>query len=80
MGSDARQALVRQVCSPVRWLETMQYLVDQGIQAIVEIGSGKVLSGLMRRFEKSVDCYQVGDQESLEKNRCGAKKVISQSR
>jgi [acyl-carrier-protein] S-malonyltransferase len=45
----------------------MQYMVDQGIQAIVEIGSGKVLSGLMRRFDKSVDCYQVGDPESLEK-------------
>jgi len=66
-GNDARQALVRQVCSPVRWLETMQYMADQGIQAVVEIGSGKVLSGLMRRFDKSVDCYQVGDQASLEK-------------
>lgn len=63
---EARQALVRQVCSPVRWLETMQYMVDQGIEAMVEIGSGKVLSGLMRRFDKSVNCYQVGDQESLE--------------
>ena len=66
-GDDARRALVRQVCSPVRWLETMQYMVDQGIQAVVEIGSGKVLSGLMRRFDKSVDCYQVGDPQSLEK-------------
>jgi [acyl-carrier-protein] S-malonyltransferase len=66
-GNDARQALVRQVCSPVRWLETMQYMVDQGIQAFVEIGSGKVLSGLMRRFDKNVACYQVGDQDSLEK-------------
>ena len=73
-GSDAQQALVRQVCSPVRWLETMQYMVDQGIEAIVEIGSGKVLSGLMRRFDKNVDCYQVGDQESLEKTVAALKK------
>jgi len=65
-GSDAREALVRQVCSPVRWLETMQYMVDQGIQAMVEIGSGRVLSGLMKRFDKNVQCYQVGDPASLE--------------
>ncbi len=65
-GSEARQALVRQVCSPVRWLETMKYMVGQGIEAMVEIGSGKVLSGLMRRFDKNVACYQVGDQASLE--------------
>ena len=73
-GSDARQALVRQVCSPVRWLETMRYMVDQGVQVFVEIGSGKVLSGLMRRFDKSVDCYQVGDPASLEKTIAALKK------
>ena len=65
-GSEARAALVEQVCSPVRWLDTMQYMVDQGIEAMVEIGSGKVLSGLMRRFNKNVACYQVGDPASLE--------------
>ncbi len=66
-GDVAREGLVRQVCSPVRWLETMRYMVDQGIQVMVEIGSGKVLSGLMKRFDKSVECHQVGDRESLEK-------------
>jgi len=66
-GADAREALVRQVCSPVRWTETMKYIVDQGIRVVVELGSGKVLSGLMKRFEKGVDCYQVGDPESLAK-------------
>lgn len=65
-GDEARQALVRQVCSPVRWLETMRYLADQGIQAVVEIGTGKVLSGLMRRFDKNIQCYQVGDPASLD--------------
>jgi len=65
-GRDARQALVRQVCSPVRWLETMQYMVAQGIEVMVEIGSGKVLSGLMKRFNKNVSCYQVSDPKSLQ--------------
>ncbi len=65
-GSKAREYLVRQVCSPVRWTDTMQVLVDQGIEVLVEIGSGKVLSGLMRRFNKEIRCYQVGDEESLQ--------------
>lgn len=66
LGADARQALVQQVCAPVRWVETMQVIVDQGIEAVVEIGSGRVLSGLMRRFSSNIQCYQVGDPESLE--------------
>ena len=66
-GEDARKGLVKQVCSPVRWLETMQYLVDDKVEALVEIGTGKVLSGLMKRFDKNIACYQVGDPESLEK-------------
>jgi [acyl-carrier-protein] S-malonyltransferase len=66
-GNEAREALRRQVCSSVRWLETMQVIVDEGIQAVVEFGPGKVLSGLMRRFDKTVTCYQVEDCSSLEK-------------
>ena len=64
-GIDARSALVNQVCSPVRWSETMQVLVDQGIERVIELGSGKVLSGLIKRFDKNISCYQVGDRESL---------------
>ncbi|MBT6856564.1 MAG: ACP S-malonyltransferase [Nitrospina sp.] len=64
-GSDARSALVKQVCSPVRWSETMQVLVDQGIETVVELGAGKVLSGLIKRFDRSIKCCQVGDRESL---------------
>ena len=66
-GSLACDALVRQVCSPVRWVETMQYLVDKGIEVVVELGTGKVLSGLMRRFNKDIKCFQVGDPISLQK-------------
>ena len=51
-GSSACDALVRQVCSPVRWAETMQYLSDQEVNIAIELGTGKVLSGLMRRFKK----------------------------
>ena len=64
-GSSACEALIRQVCSPVRWAETMQYLIDQEIDVAIELGTGRVLSGLMRRFSKNVKCYQVGDPNSL---------------
>ena len=64
-GSEARSALVKQVCSPVRWSETMQVLVDQGIETVIDLGAGKVLSGLIKRFNRGIKCYQVGDRESL---------------
>ena len=64
-GNHARESLVKQVCSPVRWCETMQCIVDQEIDSVIELGSGKVLSGLMKRYNKTINCYQVGDSESL---------------
>ncbi len=65
-GTEARQALVQQVCAPVQWVKTMQALIDHGIEAVVEIGSGRVLSGLIRRFCPDIQCYQVGDPDSLQ--------------
>ena len=65
VGTDARESLVKQVCSAVRWSETMQCIVDHEIDTVVELGSGKVLSGLMKRFDKNINCYQVSDRESL---------------
>ena len=66
-GSDARESLIKQVCSPVRWSETMQCIVEKGIESVVELGSGKVLSGLMKRYNKNINCYQVGDTDTLSK-------------
>lgn len=48
-GDEIRKLLVEQVTSPVRWAQTMNYLVDQGVQTVIEIGPGKVLSGLSKR-------------------------------
>jgi [acyl-carrier-protein] S-malonyltransferase len=64
-GNDARESLIKQVCSPVLWCKTMQSIVDHEIETVVELGAGKVLSGLMKRFDKSIKCYQVSDRESL---------------
>jgi [acyl-carrier-protein] S-malonyltransferase len=43
----------------------MQCIVDNQIDTVVELGSGKVLSGLMKRFDRNIKCFQVGDRESL---------------
>lgn len=64
---EARDALARQVCSPVRWSDTMKFIVEQGIRTVVELGSGKVLSKLMKRFNKDMDCYHVEDNTTLGK-------------
>jgi [acyl-carrier-protein] S-malonyltransferase len=59
--------LVEQVTAPVRWIECVQELVRQGVTRMVEVGPGKVLSGLARRIDKSVEVWNVEDRASLEK-------------
>ncbi|UCE23750.1 MAG: ACP S-malonyltransferase [Candidatus Zixiibacteriota bacterium] len=51
-GDDIRRLLVEQVTEPVRWSQTMNYLVNNGVTSIIEIGPGKVLSGLAKRDMK----------------------------
>ena len=59
--------LIEQVTSPVRWIECVQELVRLGATRFVEVGPGKVLSGLVRRIDKSVEVFNVEDKASLEK-------------
>ncbi|HJY85404.1 MAG TPA: ACP S-malonyltransferase [Candidatus Acidoferrales bacterium] len=64
-GDEARQALVRQVCLPVRWEESVRELLSQGVTTFVEVGPGRVLSGLLRQIDRSVHCFNVEDEKSL---------------
>jgi [acyl-carrier-protein] S-malonyltransferase len=63
--NELRDALLRQVSAPVRWLESMQLLLDTSIETFIEIGPGKVLSGLMRQTNRDVKCLNVEDAASL---------------
>jgi len=63
---ELRDALVRQVSAPVRWVESMQLLIEQGAGTFVEAGPGKVLSGLMRQISRDVRMLNVEDAASLE--------------
>ena len=62
---DARDALVRQVSSPVRWLASVELLIRKGVSSFVEVGPGKVLTGLLRQINRDVKGHNVEDHESL---------------
>lgn len=61
-----RQVLKEQLYSPVRWSETVQFLAGQGVTKLVELGPGRVLSGLTKRINKSVEAYPVYDSQTLQ--------------
>jgi [acyl-carrier-protein] S-malonyltransferase len=63
---ELRDALLRQVSAPVRWLESMQLFVGENVETVVEVGPGKVLSGLMRQTNRDVKCLNVEDAASLD--------------
>ncbi len=64
-GPEARDGLVRQVSSPVRWLQSVELLIREGVDTFVEVGPGKVLTGLMRQISREVRCLNVEDTASL---------------
>jgi len=75
-GDEARDALIRQVTQPVRWLDSIHEMIDAGVTVFVEVGPGKVLSGLLRQIDRSIRAFNVEDSASLE----SAIKKIAQAR
>jgi len=65
-GAAARDALKRQVSRPVRWQESVQTMLNDGVSTFVELGPGKVLCGLVRAADKGATTFNVEDQKSLE--------------
>jgi [acyl-carrier-protein] S-malonyltransferase len=57
--------VVEQIFSPVPWTQCVQYMASQGVTDTVECGAGKVLSGLNKRIEKSLNCFSTDTQASL---------------
>jgi len=64
-GARVRDALTEQVSSPVRWLESIENLILERVDTFVEVGAGKVLSGLVKQINRDVRCLNVEDMESL---------------
>lgn len=61
-----KDALVRQLYSPVRWTESVQLMSEQGVENLLELGPGKVLTGLTKRIVKTLSAAAVNDVASLE--------------
>ncbi|HCS76073.1 MAG TPA: malonyl CoA-acyl carrier protein transacylase, partial [Clostridiales bacterium] len=74
---EVRSLLVKQISSPVRWEDCIRYMLSQGIDNFIEVGPGKVLSGFMKKIDKTANIYNVEDSVSL-KNILNALKEVDQ--
>ena len=63
----SRDALIRQVTGTVQWVKSIQGLIALGVESFVEVGPGKVLSGLIKQIDRSRSFVNVQDEESLQK-------------
>lgn len=61
-----REALTRQLWQPVRWVQTIQFLLDSGVNRFIECGPGKVLAGLNRRISRPSKMFTLIDNDSLQ--------------
>ena len=64
--NEARELLIKQVCGRVRWREGALYMKSQGVSELVEIGHGKVLSGMAKRIDKELSGLAIGSAETIE--------------
>jgi [acyl-carrier-protein] S-malonyltransferase len=65
-GEEARDALIRQVTSPVRWLDSVRDMIESGVTVFIEVGPGKVLTGILRQIDRTVRVFNVEDSASLQ--------------
>jgi [acyl-carrier-protein] S-malonyltransferase len=64
-GAQVRYALTEQVSKPVRWAQSVENLISEGVETFVEVGAGKILSGLLRQINRDVRSLNVENAESL---------------
>ncbi|MEG3071119.1 MAG: hypothetical protein RQM92_10155 [Candidatus Syntrophopropionicum ammoniitolerans] len=66
-GLEINESLVKQVSSPVRWEESVLKMISLGVDTFIEVGPGKVLSGLVKKINRKVTILNFADSSSLEK-------------
>ena len=66
IGTDAREGLKQQIPNPVLWEQTIRHLVAQGVERYLEVGPGRVLTGLMRAIDRRLSAQSTHDLASLE--------------
>lgn len=70
-GEEFRRLLVRQVVSPVLWEDSIRYLIGEGVDTFVEIGSGTVLAGLIKKIDKTVKVVSVNSADAVSEAEVG---------
>ena len=74
---DFRAKMPRQIYSSVHWTQTIENMAGEGVDTIIEIGPGKVLSGLVKKINPSIKTYNIYDKESLENTLSTLKKELA---
>ena len=64
---DIKRLLIQQIEKPVRWRESINYMLDYGVNKFIEVGPGKVLSGLVKRIDRNANLNQINNLEDLKK-------------
>ncbi len=64
-GEEVKAELLRQLCNSVQWQRSIEYMIDNGVSRFIEIGPGKVLTGLVRRINRDVETLNIGDMEAV---------------
>ena len=64
---EIKELLVQQITSSVRWQQSVEEMIRQGVDTFVEIGPGRTLSGFLRKINRDVKVYQVSTWEDIEK-------------
>ena len=63
---DVKEELLRQLCSSIQWQRSIEYMINEGVSTFIEIGPGKVLSGLIRRINRNVELINIGDASAVD--------------
>ena len=75
--NDFKNKMPRQICSSVHWTQTIENMIQNGVDTFVEIGPGKVLSGLNRKISSEITTYNIYDKDSLENTVNSLKEELS---
>jgi len=59
--------LIEQIENKVKWRESVQYMIKNDVKKFIEIGPGKVLTGLVKRIDKNVESYSINNDEDIKK-------------
>jgi [acyl-carrier-protein] S-malonyltransferase len=62
---EIKSELLNQLCNSVQWQRSIEYMIDNGVSTFIEIGPGRVLSGLTKRINREVATLNLGDVESI---------------